>query len=96
MGGGMMGGFGSGFGSGGFGLLGGIIGLVFNIAILVGIVLLVVWAVKQFGGRGTSVGNLTTDHNMAPLPSAREILSTRYAKGEISREEYQAMLQDIS
>lgn len=98
MGGGMMGGFGSGFGTGGFGgfgLLGGLIGLVFNIAILVGIVLLVVWAVKQFSGRSDTVGGLNTGHSL-PMASAREILSTRYAKGEISREEYQAMLEDIS
>lgn len=95
MGGGMMGGFGSGFGSGSFGLLGGIIGLVFNIAILVGIVLLVVWAVKQFSGRGDMTRALNGNGSV-PAQSAREILSTRYAKGEISREEYQTMLQDIS
>lgn len=93
MSGGMMGGFGSGFG--GYGLLGGIIGLVFNIVILAGIVLLVVWAVKQFSGRDTAVTTFGTGQTV-PTPSAREILATRYAKGEISREEYQSMLQDIS
>jgi len=95
MGGGMMGGFGSGFGTGGFGLLGGIIGLVFNLVLLVGIVLLVVWAVRQFSGRGDAPRVLSAGQS-APSLSAREVLSTRYAKGEISREEYQTILQDIS
>ncbi len=95
MGGGMMGGFGSGFGTGGFGLLGGIISLVFNIAVLIGIVLLVVWAVRQFSGRGDTPRGFNAGQS-APLLSAREVLSTRYAKGEISREEYQTILQDIS
>jgi len=93
--GGMMGGFGSGFGGGSFGLLGGIIGLIFNIVLLVGFVLLVVWAVKQFSGQNNANSSLGAGQS-APLPTAREILSTRYAKGEINRDEYQAVLKDIS
>ncbi|MEW5956090.1 MAG: hypothetical protein AB1801_00075 [Chloroflexota bacterium] len=74
---GVMGGgsFGPGFGS--FGLAGGLIGLLFNIAIIVGIVLLVVWAVKQF--RSSNPGSQATSSNQ-PL-SAREILDVRYARG---------------
>lgn len=94
MGGGMMGGgFGSGLGS--FGLIGGLIGLLLNIAILVGIVLLVVWAVKQFSGsnsQGTSAITGITGQSR----SAREVLDTRYARGELTRDEYQTILNDIS
>lgn len=88
MGGGMLGG---GFGS--VGLMGGLIGLLFNIAIIVGIVLLIVWAVKQFN-RSPGSGSQATSSNQ-PL-SAHEILDVRYARGELSREEYQTRLGDIS
>lgn len=88
MGGGMMGG---GFGS--FGLMGGLIGLLFNIAIIVGIVLLIVWVVKQFN-RSPGASSQATSSNQ-PL-SAREILDVRYVRGELTREEYQTRLGDIS
>lgn len=88
MGGGM---FGGSFGS--FGLMGGLIGLLLNIAILVGLVLLVVWAVQKFSGSGSP--NSQAD-SPRPSPSAREILDMRYARGELTRDEYQTMLGDIT
>jgi putative membrane protein len=78
MGGGMM-------GYGGFGLLGGILGLILNLAILVGIVLLVVWAVKRF----------TTNNPSSAVQTPKEILQARYARGEITRDQYQQMLGDL-
>ncbi|MCQ3978156.1 MAG: hypothetical protein DPW09_32420 [Anaerolineae bacterium] len=82
-----MGGFGS------FGLMGGLIGLLFNIAVLVGIVLLVVWAVQKVS-RSTHSGASTTAPSQ--VLSAREILDIRYARGELTREEYQTRLSDIA
>ena len=80
----MMGGGGM-MGFGGMGLLGGIIGLILNLAILIGFVLLVVWAVKRF-----------TSNNSSPaLQSPKEILQARYARGELTREQYQQMLSDL-
>ena len=79
-GGGMMGGF------GGLGLLGGLIGMLFNLLILVGVVLLIVWAVKRFTGTNPSTG----------VQTPKEILQARYARGEITREQYQQMLTDVS
>jgi len=79
----MMGGGGM---MGGMGLLGGFIGLVFNLLILVGIVLLVVWAVKRFTSSNPSLG----------VQTPKEILQARYARGEITREQYQQMLTDVS
>lgn len=70
---------------GGMGLLGGLIGLIFNLAIVIGIVVLIVWAVKRF-----SSGNLSTGGQ-----TPREILQTRYARGEITRDQYQQMLSDL-
>ncbi len=80
----MMGGF------GGFGWIGMIVNLVITIAVIVGLVLLVVWAVRRMSGNqqaGTP--------NLAG-PSARDIAQTRYARGEISREEYQQIISDLA
>ena len=82
MGGGMMGMH----GFGGMGLLGGWIGLLFNLAIIIGIVILVVWAVKRFTSGNVSSGSQTP----------REILQARYARGEITRDQYQQILQDLN
>jgi len=91
---GMMGGFGSGFG--GYGAMGGgSIGWLLNIAILVGIVLLVVWVVKQFS-RGSVNIAANRSATITPPTSAREILAARYARGELSREDYLATLDDLS
>jgi putative membrane protein len=69
----------------GTGLLGSWLGLIFNLAILIGIVTLVVWAVKRFT---SSTGSPATQ-------TPREILKTRYARGEITRDQYQQMLNDL-
>ncbi len=72
----------------GYGMMGfGLIGLLFNVLVLVGIVVLIVWAVKSFSSR---------THVEARGQSARDILQARYARGEITREQYQEMLKDIS
>ena len=85
MGGGMLG--------TGFGIWGGI-GVFLNIAILVGIVVLVVWAVQKFTGSGSRKISTADDNNRPP--SAREILDRRYARGDLSREEYKEMISDLS
>jgi putative membrane protein len=75
------------FGMHGFGWMG-LIGLIFNLAIIIGIMILIVWAVKRF-----------TNGNSLPGSSAqtpREILQTRYARGEITREQFQQMLSDLA
>ena len=82
MGGGMMGMH----GFSGMGLFGGWIGLLFNLAIIIGIVILVVWAVKRFTSDSISSGSQTP----------REILQARYARGEITRDQYQQILQDLN
>ena len=78
MGYGMMGGY-------GFGLL----GLLVNLAIVVGIVWLVVWAVRRFTG-GTANWQQPSGSQ-----TPREILQVRYARGEITREEYRETLKDL-
>jgi putative membrane protein len=84
----MMPGFGC-FGNyGSYGWIGMLISLVITIVVVVGIIWLVVWLARK----GIS-GN--QGHSMAPKISPREILQTRYARGEITREQYQQMLEDL-
>jgi len=72
-------------GFGGMGLFGGWIGLILNLAVLVGIVLLVVWTVRRFTSNDSHSGQ-----------TPREILQARYARGEVTRDQYQQMLSDLS
>jgi putative membrane protein len=83
----MMGFYGHG---GGFGWIGMLVGGVFALALLIGFIVLVVWAVRRMSGN--------TAHPGAQLPagqSAKDIAQVRYAKGEITREEYQQLLTDL-
>jgi putative membrane protein len=59
--------------------------LVFWILVIVGIVLLVVWVVQKAvgGGAGGTEG------------SVLEILKKRYARGEISKEEFEEKKRDL-
>jgi putative membrane protein len=95
----MMPGFGwngcCGFGSfGSMGWLGWIINIVLMAAVLIGVFLLVIWAVRRITNN-QSGSNLSSSQPRSGLATARDILQTRYARGEISREEYQQMLEDI-
>ena len=70
----------------------GLFGMVFNIAILVALVVLAVWAVQKFTGSSSSEAG----SNRRPQElSARDILDQRYARGELNRDEYQEKLHDI-
>jgi putative membrane protein len=74
----------------GFGMYG-LFWMLFNIAILVGVVVLAVWAVQKF-----TRSSVSSNSGSSQSPSAREILDQRYARSELSREEYQEKLHDIS
>jgi putative membrane protein len=59
----------------------------FHILVLVGLFLLVAWIVRTIiAGTGTKAGSTT----------AREILDLRYARGEITRKEYEQIKKDIN
>jgi len=73
---------------GGFGWIGLVVNLVISIALIIGVVFLVIWIVKQLRyDSGRELKNTTT--------SAIEIVKERYAKGEITREEFQKLLVDF-
>lgn len=92
-GGGMMNGLG-GFG-GGFGLFGGLLSLIINIGVVVGIVILVIWAVRKISSNGSNASMSWGQASQSQVQSPREILQTRYARGELTREQYQQMLSDL-
>lgn len=77
------------YGFGGFGWIGMILGLVITIGVIVGLVLLVMWAVRRMSGNAQS-----GPHNLTGQ-SAIDLVQARYAKGEINREEYQLLLSDL-
>ncbi len=87
---GMMGGYGGmggmmrGFGAQGFPYnpVGSILTLAFWALIIAGIVLLVIWLVRNVGRSGLSSPSSN---------EALEVLKTRYAKGEITKDQYEEM-----
>lgn len=58
----------------------------------IGAILLIVWAVRGFGGMGGGCG--MHDHGRSSK-TALDILKERYAKGEIDKSEYEAKRKDI-
>jgi putative membrane protein len=74
---------------GGLGWIGVIINLLVSVAAITGLVFLIIWIVKQL-----SSGNSGMKINYA-APSAVEIAKERYARGEITREEFQKLLEDL-
>ena len=88
----MMGGFGGAMG--GLGLIGGLLSTLLTIGLLVGLVFLGIWLWRRFGA---SQGVASWMQPQATRqPPAREILQARYARGELTREEYQRMLEDLA
>ena len=80
-----MGGQGFGFG-GTWGIVGWIISMLFFLLIIVGSILLVWWLVRQFSHPTTQA---------APASRSMEVLRERYAKGEISKEQFEQIKKDL-
>lgn len=75
---------GFGFGMGGF-------GFIFMILFWIGLMVLAIWLVGLLFPSAKSQQN----DQYTPAPSASEILKERYAKGELTTEQYQEMLKLI-
>jgi putative membrane protein len=84
-----------GFGFGPYGWIWMIVSAIFWLAVIGGLVWLIVWAVRR---SGTSQSNSYSQSGQSVLPgqSAKEIAQMRYARGEITREQYQQLLEDLS
>ena len=84
----MMTGFGfEGFGA--FGWIGMILNWVITIGLIIGVVLLIAWLVKRTDRDGQAAKAAPT------TASPREIAQIRYARGEITREQYQQLVADL-
>jgi putative membrane protein len=75
----------------GFGMGFGILGLLFMLVFWGGLILLAVWLVRGLFSANASRGPNAGGREQ----SAQEILDQRYARGEISREQYEIMKNDI-
>ncbi len=85
----MMHGFGYGYGMYGW------TGLIINLAIIIAIIWLIVWIVRRV--TATNQGPAGTFGSVSGAsPSPREILQIRYARGEITREQYLEALEDLN
>lgn len=90
-------GYGGGYGPGGMmgggwygmGWFGGIFMIIFWILIIVGIVVLIKWVSTMSKGTPVQGGGQQED-------SAIEILRRRYAKGDITKEEFEEKKKDLS
>lgn len=71
----------------GYGPLGGILSLVFFGLLIAGAVLLILWLVRNAGAGAMSLRR--------PGEMPLDIVKTRYAKGEITKEQYDAMRRDL-
>jgi len=82
---------GTGMLGGGFGLIGMLLYLLTFVGVIIGVIFLAIWLVRRVGGSGSTTFNQNPDRQ-----SPQEILKTRYARGEITREQYELMKQDLS
>ena len=78
---------------GAWGWFGGIFTMLFWVLILVAVVLFIRWLVTAGGSRGQVTHG--PELRNGPVESAMDILKKRYAKGEISKEQYESMKRDL-
>lgn len=91
---GMMGGFGSSLGFGSWGGVGLILYLVFMILVIAGGIALLVWLIRKFSNPNSN--KLLGDANFnQDMEDSEYVLKVRYARGEITRDEYQIILNDL-
>ncbi|HEY4696315.1 MAG TPA: SHOCT domain-containing protein [Candidatus Hydromicrobium sp.] len=72
---------------GGWGIIGMILMFIFWALLITGIILLVVWIVRRVSYPGRDISH--TD-------KAMETLKERYARGEVTKEEFERIKKDIS
>ncbi|MCL5070335.1 MAG: SHOCT domain-containing protein [Actinobacteria bacterium] len=64
-------------------------GFIFIIPIIIGIILLVLWFIRGTGFNFDFINKTGVIHSV-------EILKERYAKGEITKEQYESMKKDLT
>ncbi len=74
---------------GAFGWLWGIMGFLFMSSFMVGIILLIIYGIRALSRSGAGSGS-------GRESSALDIARNRYARGEISSEEFERLKRDLS
>ena len=69
----------------GFGSIGMIFGFIFFVLIIIGVIPLIVWLVRR---TGYSITDKTSNRSL-------EILKERYAKGELTKEQYENIKKEL-
>jgi len=69
----------------------GLLMMLFGLLVLVGVILLGVWAIARFAGSERLRPSSTSSSPEDPLT----ILQRRYARGEITRDEYERIRSDL-
>jgi putative membrane protein len=75
----------------GMGLGFGVFGLLLMLLFWGGLIALAVWLATALFPRSNREASISTDQNL----SAQEILDRRYVRGEITRDQYELIKQDI-
>ena len=92
----MMGrGFTYGYNMMGGGWLGGLLMFLFGALILAGIVLLIIWAVRGFGGGHAAAGGTNPPPGAVGHDEAVAIAKRRLASGEITKEQYEEIMRSL-
>ena len=88
------GGFG---GSSGFGILGALVLLGLGLIVLIALALVAVWLWRRtaVGQRSSGGRPVTASPQSGPVLSPGDVARLRYARGEITREQYQQLLVDL-
>ncbi len=73
----------------GWGWVGFVVNMVFWVGLLVGLTFLIVRALRRAPAHAVAVPYA------GGLPTAQDILQARYARGEITREQYEVLKRDI-
>jgi len=76
-----------------FGWVGLVLNLVIIAAIVIGVILLIISVARR--NNQPAVSSQVTPTQPPAAPNPREIAQTRYARGEITRDEYMQILTDL-
>ena len=89
-------GFGDGFGFGGFGWIGMVFGGLMMLLFWGGLFGLLFFAVRSFAPSSSGQSSVGSTGGRPPGNNALEIVKERYARGEITKEEYDNIRQDLT
>jgi len=81
-------------GSYGWGVM--ILNLAITVGVVIGIVLLAIWLFRRFAPSVPEQGSPNSYNQSGIRQTPREILQVRYARGEITSQQYHEMLSDLN